>query len=164
MVGQIFEFLFHVRKSIFFWCEIFQKSPKNFNGSSHSKLPAPPGSGSRFWRFFTIFMNFRREKCFFNLSGPISMRNFTGNPFLMVSERYGNAKFVKSRKNQKKIAKLDFPVNPLSRSSPDATVGTPLPRAGTNRCPLDWGATLHGGDPAIPPVKCRTCWTLDFPH
>ena len=25
-------------------------------------------------------------------------------------------------KNQQKIAKLDFPVNPLSRSSPDATV------------------------------------------
>ena len=68
-------------------------------------------------------MNFCREKCFFNLSGPISMQNFTGNPFLMVSERYGNAKFVKSRKNPKKVAKLDSQVNPLSRSSPDATVG-----------------------------------------
>ena len=43
MLGQIFEFLFHVRKKNVFWCEIFKKSPKNFNGNSHSKLPAPPG-------------------------------------------------------------------------------------------------------------------------
>ena len=126
MLGQIFEFLFHVRKKHFFWCEIFEKSPKKFNGNSHSKLPAPPGFGSRFWRFFTIFNGFSLGKCFFKLSGPISMRNCMGNPFLMVSERYRIAKLVKSRKNRQKVAKLDFPVTllqNLSRSTPDPTVG-----------------------------------------
>ena len=83
------------------------------------------GPGVDFGNFSRFFIYFRREKCFSNLSGPISTRNFTGNPFLMVSERYGNAKFVKSRKNPKKIAKLENPANPLSRSSPDATVDTP---------------------------------------
>ena len=82
-----------------------------------------PGVG--FGDFSRFFMNFRREKCFFNLSGPISMRNFTGNPFLMVSERYGHAKLVKSRKNRKKIAKLDSQVTllqNLSRTAPHPTV------------------------------------------
>ena len=50
--------------------------------------------------FARFFMDFRSEKCFFNLSGPISMRNFTGNPFLMVSERSGHAKLVKTSKNK----------------------------------------------------------------
>ena len=50
------------------------------------------------------------------------MRNFTGNPFLMVSERYEHAKLVKSRKNRKKVAKLDSQVTPLSRTTPHRTV------------------------------------------
>ena len=52
--------------------------------------------GVDFDDFSRFFIYFRREKCFSNLSGPISTRNFTGNPFLMVSERYDNAKLEKS--------------------------------------------------------------------
>ena len=68
--------------------------------------------GVDFDDFSRFFIYFRREKCFSNLSGPISTWNFTGNPFLMVSERYGNAKFVKSRKNPKKSRQTRFSGQP----------------------------------------------------
>ena len=99
-IGQIFEFLFHVRKKKVFWCEIFQKSPKKSMETPIVSCRHPRGSAVDFGDFSRFFMDFRSEKCFFNLSGPISMRNFTGNPFLMVSERSGHAKLVKTSKNK----------------------------------------------------------------
>ena len=87
-------------KNNFFDSIFFQKSPKIFNGSSYSKSPGGAGVRESILMVFDdLLMIFRREKCFFNLSGPISMRNFTANPFLMVSERSGNAKLEKSGKN-----------------------------------------------------------------
>ena len=47
-----------------------------------------------------IFHDFLLKKMFFDLYRPISMRNLTGNPFLMVSERSGHAKLVKTSKNK----------------------------------------------------------------
>ena len=53
------------------------------------------------------------------------MRNFTGNPFLMVSERSGHAKLVKTSKNKffGEIADiLEVKPHLESRSTPHPTV------------------------------------------
>ena len=125
MLGQIFEFLFHVRKKHFFWCEIFQKSPKHFNGNSHSKLPAPPGFGSRFWRFFTIFHGFSLGKMFFQALRTYIDAKFHGESISDGFRAIRDRKVGQKLKKPKKIAKLENPatlLQNLSRSSPDATV------------------------------------------
>ena len=52
------------------------------------------------------------------------MRNFTGNPFLMVSERSGHAKLVKTSKNKFFDEITDILDTVESRSTPHPTVGT----------------------------------------
>ena len=128
MLGQIFEFLFHVRKKKVFLCEIFPKSPKNYNGNSHSKLPAPPGFGSRFWRFFTIFHGFSLGKIFFQALRTYIDAKFHGESisdgFRAIRER----KVGQKLKNPEKMPKLDSQVTILeilSRSTPHRTVDTP---------------------------------------
>ena len=58
------------------------------------------GSERRHLVFCMIFCDLSSKKSFFNLYRPISTRNLTENPFLMVSERCGHAKLVKTSKNQ----------------------------------------------------------------
>ena len=50
------------------------------------------------------------------------MRNFTGNPFLMVSERSGNAKLIKTSKNPFFGEIIDILEVVESRSTPNPTV------------------------------------------
>ena len=64
----------------------------------------------RDFRFFSRFLKvFRLEKAPKDARGPMSTRNFTGNSFLMVSERFRTDLILKSwEKNIKKPRKVDF--------------------------------------------------------
>ena len=65
MLGQIFEFLFHVRKKLFFGARFFKNLQKLSMGTPIVSCRHPPGFGSLFWRFFTIFHGFSLGKMFF---------------------------------------------------------------------------------------------------
>ena len=72
-----------------------------------------------------ISNDFSLKKMFFDLYRPISMRNFTGNPFLMVSERSGHAKLVKTSKNHFLVEIIDIletDAHLESRTTPNPTV------------------------------------------
>ena len=65
------------------------------------------------------------------------MRNFMGNPFLMVTERSGHAKLVKTSKNQffhEILNILEVEPHLESRTTPDPTVG---------RSKTMWGPTIE---------------------
>ena len=80
------------------------------------------GSEGRYRKIFMIFHDFLSKKCFLNLYRPISMRNFTGNPFLMVSERSGHVKLVKTSKNRFFGEIIDILEVVESRTTPNPTV------------------------------------------
>ena len=121
----IFYILTHLR---YFWTEnisfslkIRQKLLQNF---LLQLVKGSRGSEGRHRVFCMVFNDFSLKKCFCNLYRPISMRNFTGNPFLMVSERYGHAKLVKTSKNKffgEIIDILEVDPHLESRSTPNPT-------------------------------------------
>ena len=108
-----------------------------------------PGSGSRFGDFPWFYMSFRWQKCFLDLSRPISMRNFMGNPFLMVLERYGNAKLVKSWKIQKKSRQTRFSGHPSLSIYPASDCSRRIVYSrvcGRARCALIYSFIVSGSD------------------
>ena len=110
-------------KNFFFGARFFKNLQKLSMGTPIVSCRHPPGFGSLFWRFFTIFHGFSLGKMFFQALRTYIDAKFHGES---ISDGFRAIRDRKvGQKLKKKIVKLDFPVTllqNLSRSSPDATV------------------------------------------
>ena len=107
---------------MFFSREIFQKSPKFYNGDPHSKLMVSLGSGSRFWRFSMVFHEFSLKKMVFKVLPTHIDAEFHGES---ISD---GSRAIRERKVGEKLKKPRKKLPNSILRSPSCKISLELPR------------------------------------
>ena len=119
---RFFCFRFMFEKNSFFRARFFKNPPKFTMAIPIVSCRWGPGSGSRFWRFSTIFHEFLLKKMVFKVLPTHIDAEFHGESISDGFRAIRARKVGQKLKKTKKVAKLDSQVTPLSRTTPHRTV------------------------------------------